>query len=209
MPRPLRPNVRLVHLLRWRGAPGMAMTGMAGAGTRAAARAAPTGEHGVGWCMAGRVVPPHMVCGGRGRRIAAPVCELARNDRGGAAAQRLVAACLHREKRNYCKVLPGRMPSGDSRSGSGAGRYELQRLSSLANQREPYRRPDVPGVQGDSDRGMKSPVLSPWFSFRPLSETRKGTRRRHPSGSANSRNHFPDQRAVPDPGDAHYLLHIM
>ena len=140
-PRPLRPNMWSLPPVRGRGAPGLVIPGKAGAGTRAATRAAPTGRAGA---LAGRGRPaPHVFLGDGGCGVPRQFANWLSMPGGRVEMQGLVAACLHLVKRNYLQVLPGHMPRGDSRSCSSACPYELQRLSGFAIPQKPYRRPDA------------------------------------------------------------------
>ena len=168
--------------MRWRGAPGMAMTGKAGAGTPG-----PTGV-------------------GRGIRIAAPVCELARNDRRGGRGtgghkgrpyggnRRPVVGAAHwaaRIAHQTCGGLfapmktqlltrlagsyaEGRQPELFQRK-TDTSCNGFQVLPSLANRTAAR---TYPRVQGAAGRALKMPVPPLGPSFRPLSSRRKGTRRR-------------------------------
>ncbi len=199
--------------IRWRGAPALVIPGKASAGTRAAARAAPTGACGGlvhGGPRASRPTffeetgdgPPGSAAPTVENRksLVGVAHEAARADWQRALGQFKNAQTLWRLvctgcKRNYSQVLPGDMPRGGSRSCSGADRYELQRLSGFACPENRTAARSFPGVQGAAGRALKRPVPSPGPSFRPLSSRRKGTRRRH--GHSKSRTPAPDVRLLP------------
>ena len=81
----------------------------------------------------------------------------------------LVAARLHRYKRNYYQVLPG-----NNRSTGALGAPLVttrndqtgeQLLPMLATYRNPYRRQDVPGGQGTANRATSVARAAPWSFF--------------------------------------------
>ena len=100
---------------------------------------------------------------------------------GGRGTLRLVAACLHQEKRNYSQFFPVHMPRGGSRSYSIA--RPIRATTALKSCQPPKPVPPPgrsPGSRGMTIGGQSSPCHPPGFLSVPFSNE-KGT---PPAGAA-------------------------